>query len=132
MANTGQRFGCSTETVNIATDLSAKANYLVTRGANNTVALAVTATAPCFILLEGVTGTAPNTVGTIAKVGQAGSIALVKIGGNVTGGDKLTSDGSGLAITTTTSGNYYFGVATESGVANDIIPVDISINGSVT
>lgn len=50
-----------------------------------------------------------------------GGCPKVLIGGTVGEGDRLTSDGSGKAITTTTSGNYVFGEAMEEGADGDVI-----------
>lgn len=51
----------------------------------------------------------------------------VKLGGTVAVGDKLTSNGSGQAIATTTAGNRVLGVADQAGVSGDIIPVLLTI-----
>lgn len=127
----GQRFKTSTDTVQIATDLADKANHLVTRGADNTVAIAADAAAPLFILLDGYDGSTTPTVGTIASAGAEGTVALVKLGGTVTGGAKITANASGQGIATTTAGDFYVGVCTESGIAGDLVPVDFAINGIV-
>ena len=50
-------------------------------------------------------------------------IADLKINGTVARGDALTSDATGLGVTTVTIGNRVIGVALISGVAGDIIPV---------
>lgn len=57
-------------------------------------------------------------------------IAKVVYGGTVARGDLLTSDAAGKAIATTTASNRIIGVAMESGVANDIRSVALSL-GSV-
>lgn len=51
----------------------------------------------------------------------------LRIGGTVTNGDKLTvaADTTGRGITTTSSGNSVIAIARASGVADDIIPVDV-------
>jgi hypothetical protein len=52
---------------------------------------------------------------------------LVKIGtGNtVVRGDLLTTDASGFALTTTTTGQYLIGRALKGGVAADLIPIEV-------
>jgi hypothetical protein len=45
----------------------------------------------------------------------------ITLGGNVTAGDRLTTDANGKAIATTTAGNYVGGIAMQSGIADDII-----------
>ena len=50
---------------------------------------------------------------------------MLKLGGTVTRGDQLTSDGSGQGITTTTTADWVGAIALDSGVANDIIPVQL-------
>lgn len=68
------------------------------------------------------------TVGSVAAGGTAniklrsgaGTIK-VKAGGTVAVGDRLTTNGSGLAIATTTAGNEIIGQALEAGVSGDFI-----------
>lgn len=117
---TAQQFGdLVTMTVTIDTDLSDKEYYLVnleTTG-EKIVNIAAGATAPVFVLCEGGDGSTTSLKGTIALSGRV----KVKLGGTVAAGDKLTSNGSGLAITTTTDTNNFGLIALEDGVANDII-----------
>jgi len=47
-------------------------------------------------------------------------VPYVEYGGNVTYGDKLTSDSVGRAIATTTAGNNVIGIAMVSGVIGDL------------
>lgn len=70
------------------------------------------------------------TVGS-AKSGDPVSVRLrsaegtskVKLGGTVTLGAKVTSNGSGLGVATTTGGNEVVGIALEAGVSGDIIEI---------
>lgn len=70
------------------------------------------------------------TVGAIAA-GETGTIRLrsaagtmkVKAGGTIAVGDKLTSNGSGVAIATVTSGNEILGMALEAGASGDFVEV---------
>lgn len=65
----------------------------------------------------------------LPKVGMPGQVRLstasgtsnVQVGGTVNPGDYLTSNASGQAITTTTSGNNILGQALEAGVNGQII-----------
>jgi hypothetical protein len=50
----------------------------------------------------------------------------VTYGGTVAKGDRLTSDASGRAITTTTAGNKVLGIALKDGVVGDVGSVHIS------
>ncbi len=49
--------------------------------------------------------------------------AALRLGGTVTAGDLLTSDGSGFGITTTTTAQFIGAQALESGVSGQIITV---------
>lgn len=113
--------GSVTATKKINTNLSSKEQYLVNINTSDDayIALAAGATLPLFVLKEGADGSSTETVGTIVLFGPT----KVKLGGTVTPGAHLTSDGSGLAIATTTSGNRVAGIALAAGVANDVIPM---------
>lgn len=107
-----------TKTVVMSTDLSAKTYYLVNlTTTDNEVALATDSSKVPFVLLEGTDGSVTASLGTIA----VGGTVKVKVGGTVAAGDKLTSNGSGLAITTTTNTQHYGLIALHAGSANDII-----------
>lgn len=75
------------------------------------------------------------TVGAIAA-GETGTIRLrsaqgtmkVKLGGTVAVGDRITSNGAGALITTTTAANEVVGVALEAGVSGDFIEAMPSLN----
>ena len=70
------------------------------------------------------------TVGAIAA-GETGTIRLrsaagtmkVKLGGTVAVGNRVTSNGSGALINTTTAADEVVGVALEAGVSGDFIEV---------
>lgn len=64
-----------------------------------------------------------ETVG-LAEVGETGRL---KIGATVTAGDYLKPDANALGIPATGAGNFYGAMALESGVANDIINVDVLV-----
>ena len=117
---TSQQYGdIETITVNIDTNLSGKEMYLVnleTTG-DKVVNLATDASAFPFVLVTGVDGSSTEGIGTIAVGGRV----KVKVGGSVTAGAKLTSNGSGLAIATTTDTDHYGLIALEDGSANDVI-----------
>lgn len=60
---------------------------------------------------------------------QLGGIATVKIGGNVTRGNLITSDSSGLGVAAAPAAgvnNRVIGIALKSGVNGDEIPVLLS------
>lgn len=122
--STGQKFGdLKTRSVTMDSDLSAKGGYAVTLDAtvNDNVNLAAAATAPVFPLIEGFDGSSGKKVGTIAMSGRC----IVKLGGIVAPGDKLTSDGSGTWIKTVTNQNHYGAIALQIGASGDEIEVSV-------
>jgi hypothetical protein len=50
---------------------------------------------------------------------------MLQINGTVTRGDRLKSDATGFGITTTSTGNWVGAVAEDSGVAGQLIPVQL-------
>ncbi len=54
---------------------------------------------------------------------QEDQIARVKLWGTVAIGDKLTATTGGVAIATTTTGNFSFGIALKAGLTGEFIPV---------
>jgi hypothetical protein len=68
----------------------------------------------------GVSSELDTAVGERASVQQAGNVAEILYGGNVTRGDYLTADAQGRAVSTTTTGARYGGTAEVSGVLGDI------------
>jgi hypothetical protein len=85
---------------------------------------AVIAAAATDVLL-GVTDGAVSATGDIANVRlrSAQGTLKVKLGGTVAVNDAITSNGSGLGVTTTTAGNQILGYALEAGVSGDFIEV---------
>lgn len=68
----------------------------------------------------GTTGQLGGSAGDMVDVTKGG-IGSVQLGGTVTAGAPLTSDGSGKAIATTTGGDRIVGFAEQPGVSGDII-----------
>jgi len=94
-------------------DLSAKYGFLVKQSAQ-TYVLCSAATDK----ISGVLGNKP-TSGNVCRVLNRGTAPVV-YGGNVSVDDRLTSDGAGKAIATTTTGNVVFGTAMKAGSAGDM------------
>jgi len=120
--STGVQFsGGETRTITMDSDLSAKAGYAVTLDATDeeNVNLAGAATAFPFVLVEGADGSVAKATGSIALSGRT----VVKCGGTVAPGDKLTSDGSGKWIKTVTDKDHYGAIALEIGASDDEIEV---------
>lgn len=103
------------DTVSAGANLTGKETFLGTISGGLAV-LASAATAPLFVIYE---GAAQGR--NISR--QLGGIARVTCGGPITAGDKVTSNGSGQAITTTTTGNYVVGEAREAGVSGQVISI---------
>lgn len=107
-------------------DLSAAQYKIVKQQADRSVILATAATD----ILLGIVATAPlyTTVGapTDVKVRNGDGTFKVMLGSTVAVGDALTTNGAGLAITTTTAGNQLIGYAQEAGVVNQIIEVTLN------
>jgi hypothetical protein len=105
-------------------DLSQKQYFIVKRDANNKAVLASAATDD----IEGVLNNAPKAKwgADVAVINGNGTFKVVA-GGNITKGDKLTSDANGKAVTAaqTTAGaqptKHVFGVALANAVANDVV-----------
>lgn len=108
----------ATRTVRIDSDLSEKARYLVNLDTTDdgVVNLAAGATLPLFVLLEGANGASAETVGVIALPGD---IVKVKAGGAITAGARITSDGNGKGVATTTDKENVAGVAFENADSGD-------------
>ena len=75
--------------------------------------------------IVGITQNATTAAEDTAEVALPGGGAKVLLGGTVSFGDLLTSDGSGQAIATTTAANRYGAVAMEDGVSGDIIGCEV-------
>jgi len=99
-------------------DLSAnKDRYVFFDGSGNLIA----ATAGSDII--GIQTNKPAS-GEVVGLVKVGVPARLVIGGTVTRGDKLKSDGSARGIATTTAGDIYGAKALQSGVSGDIINVE--------
>ncbi len=111
-------------TVTCDSDLSAKFGFAVTLDTTDeqNVNLAAAATAFPFPVLEGADGSAAKKVMTIA----IGGTCLLKAGGAIAPGDKLTSDGSGKWIATVTDHQFYGAIALEIGATDDEIVALVS------
>lgn len=121
---TGQIFGdTQTRTVTMDSDLSAKDGYAVNLDTtdDNNVNLAADATKFPFVLIDGGDGSSADYNGAIVISGRT----IVKLGGTVAPGDKLTSDGNGKWITTVTDKQHYGAIALQIGVANDEVEVSV-------
>lgn len=119
-----------TRTVTMDSDLSTKSYYAVNLDVTDeeNVDIAADATKFPFLLVEGAVGASgAKKNGTIALSGRGKAIA----GGTIAPGDKLTSNGSGKWITTTTNHDKFGAIALEIGAANDIIEV-LLVQGEVS
>jgi hypothetical protein len=100
---------------------------IVKPGSNNDDV--VLATASSSVLLgvvgaeDGALDASPMVVDNDQVDVHVAGIVLVKCGGTITRGDRLTSDATGKAVTTTTGGHRVIGTALHSGVLFDLIPV---------
>jgi hypothetical protein len=103
------------DTLSAAANLTGKETYLGVNSAG-LAALAAGATAPLFLIYQG------GAQGRPVSCAHSG-LGRVTLGGTVAAGDKITSNGSGLGITTTTTGNHFLGVAREAGVSGQVISV---------
>lgn len=102
-----------------AGDLVGKQNYLAYISAKGVVTIASAATHKII----GVITNAPQAgIGQNVAVGLPFGERTFKViaGASISIGDKLTSDGNGKAIATTSAGNYVFGVALEPADAGDV------------
>lgn len=99
-------------------DLATKQGYVVKTDSGGKIVVAAAAT-------DAIRGVLVNS----PKSGETADVALingngtfkVKLGGTVTKDAYLTSNASGLAIATTTTGDRVFGRAVSAGVSGDVI-----------
>lgn len=70
------------------------------------------------------------TSGQAVQLGHLG-ITKVKAGAGITAGDRLTSDSSGRAIATTTSGNRYYAIATQTVTTANQLVSAVLVNGTI-
>lgn len=121
MSTTGNTLiNVNTRSVQIDSNLSDKSGYAVNWDASdeNVVNIAADATKFPMVLCDDGDGSTTQLTGSVYL---PGSIVEVKLGGTVAAGDKLTSDGNGKWITTTTDTQHYGAIAQEGGDSNDLI-----------
>lgn len=101
-----------------SSSLATKQYYIVKTHTDGTVILAAAATDDIL----GVLANAPvvGDSADVANINGTGSFKVI-LGGNVTKGAYLTTDGSGKAIATTSAGNRVFGRALADGSSGDIV-----------
>ncbi len=110
--------------VKTSTDLSTKMYYIV-KEASDGVQLCGDKERPIGILENKPVSTATFTDYALIRRGGSGK---VKLASGVTKGDKVASDASGLGQTLDDStAGWYTGFAKETGVASDIIEIDVQI-----
>jgi Uncharacterized conserved protein (DUF2190) len=98
-------------------NLTGKLYYLAKMSADFAVVLAAAGTDQVVGVIK-----EENTSGNPVTV-QYGGISKVLAGGTISAGNRLTSDGSGKAVATTTAGDKVFGVALMAADSGDIISV---------
>ena len=101
-------------------DLSTSQYCIVKQNSSKKLVLSAASTDNHFGVLQDVTA-AGSGVNATAFVRNAAGTFKVLLGSSVTIGDQLTSDSSGHAVTTTTSGDEVIGIAQETGVSGQII-----------
>lgn len=105
----------------ISSNLSSKSGYLATlsNGSSGPVAaLAAVTTATLFVINDDGDGSTNAITGSVIRSG----VTKVKLGGTVSAGGLVTSNGSGAGVAAS-SGNFVAGVALADGVSGDLIPV---------
>lgn len=98
-----------------AADLSSSVSLIAKIDSAGKIALCGDGQKPIGTILEGAAANYPSTV-------QLGGIMLVKLGGTVAAGDQVSSGASGVG-NKATAGDHLLGVALQSGVSGDYIPV---------
>jgi hypothetical protein len=98
-------------------DLSAKQFFLVKLSSGNVV-VSTAATDKIIGVLDNAPVSGDDAVVRLLSSSGTGK---VKTGGSGSAGDKLTSDGAGKAITTTTSTNRVFGLALTDFTSGDVV-----------
>lgn len=104
----------SLDTLAAASNLTGKETYLAAVNSSGLVDLATGATRPLCCIMQGA------AQGRAVSLCHGPGIVRVIAGGNITPGDKVTSNGSGQAVTTTTTGNHYFGWARNGAAAGQV------------
>lgn len=103
-------------------DLSA-AEFLIVKmdvSNDNSVVAAAASTDPIMGVLQN------KPKATQAAVVRWGGSSKVIAGGTITRGDRVTTDSSGHAVTTTTNKDVVLGIACQSAVSGDIFEVALS------
>lgn len=102
---------------NAGADLSAKVFYLAKVDTDGDIVLAAAGTDVVLgVIREGAVANKPVTV-------QFGGIGKVIAGGSITAGARITSDGNGKAVATTSAGDKVCGIALTAADAGDIISI---------
>lgn len=118
-----------TRTVVLDSDLDGKQYTFVDFDGTdeNVVNATADAATQMFVLLNAADGSTTATEGSVA----VGGSARITLGGTVAQGDYLTATTAGVAIKTTTDGDYYGAVALQSGVTGDVVPCRV-VQGTVS
>lgn len=110
------------ESFKATADYSAKQYCAVTFGADDEHAtVQSSAGGRCFGILQN----APNAANAIAEVALPGGGAKAVLGGTVTRGNFLKSDANGALVAAATDKDEYVAKAMASGVAGDVIAVEV-------
>lgn len=92
--------------------------YSIVKGGTAAGSCVVAAAATDALL--GTSDELDHVAGEVVDI-AVGPVPKVRLGGNVTVGAPLTSNGSGAAIATTTAGHRIVGFAEQAGVSGDVI-----------
>lgn len=113
----------NTKTKHVEADYSAKQYFFgyIDGTDEDKVVISAGASEQPWIMQEGVDGSTADALVAIATSGRS----KLKLGNTVAPGDKLTSDGNGKGIATTTPGDFWGATALEVGVADDVIEVEV-------
>ena len=101
-------------------DLSAKQFYVVGLSADGQVALAADADHATLYPITTLQND-PSAAGQPASLAQPGSVAKALSGAAIAIGDRITCDGNGKAISTTTDGDAIIGTCLETVAATDTV-----------
>ena len=106
-------------------DLTGKLNLIAKFDTSGNVVVAAGATDKMIgVIREEATSGNPATI-------QFGGVGKVISGGVIAAGDLLTSDGSGKAIATTSSGNRIIGIADKAAAGANVVISALLFPGSV-
>jgi hypothetical protein len=110
-------------TFNVAADMSAKQYRFMTIDSSGNAAVSTRGQFSVGILQN-----KPAAVGRPGTVRTAG-VSKAVLGGSVTAGNAVVSDANGAAVTTSSGDTAYMGIALQTGVSGDIVPVFIQPRG---